>query len=74
MRRYAQLTVDSANIKAAVRSAAMGKNRDFIERAIAPAGTLDTQKLIDAAVGGADAAVDPEAAAAVDGASKEVAA
>lgn len=55
LRRYAQLTVDGANIKAAVRSAAMGKSREFIQRTIAPAGTLDAEKLVDAAVEGPDA-------------------
>lgn len=49
LRRYAQLTVDSANIKAAVRCCLMNKNREFIERAVAPAGTLDTARLIAAA-------------------------
>ncbi len=55
LRRYAELTVDSANIKAAVRSALMGKGREFIERAVAPAGTLDAQELVNAAVAGTDA-------------------
>ena len=55
LRRYAQLMVDSANIKAAVRSACMGKTRDFIQRAIAPAGTLDTTRLTDAAAVGTEA-------------------
>lgn len=49
LQRYAELTVDSANIKAAVRCCLMKKNRDFIERAVAPAGTLNTNALIDAA-------------------------
>ena len=55
LQRYAQLTVDSANIKSAVRSAAMQKNQDFIQRAIAPAGTLNAEKLVSAAVAGPDA-------------------
>ncbi|NLW78017.1 MAG: V-type ATPase subunit [Ruminococcaceae bacterium] len=49
LQRYAQLTVDSANIKAAVRCCMMGKSREFIERAVAPAGTLNTKALMDAA-------------------------
>ncbi|MGD9560167.1 MAG: V-type ATPase subunit [Oscillospiraceae bacterium] len=55
LRRYAQLTVDVANIKAAVRSCLMKKDRDFIERAVADAGTLDTKELVDAAASGLDA-------------------
>ncbi|MDL2219116.1 V-type ATPase subunit [Ruminococcaceae bacterium OttesenSCG-928-O06] len=55
LRRYAELTVDSANIKTAVRCCRMGKNRDFIDRAIAPAGTLNTEKLAAAAAEGMDA-------------------
>lgn len=49
LRQYAQLTVDSANIKAAVRCARMNKSEEFIQRAIAPAGTLDTKWLVKAA-------------------------
>ena len=49
LEEYAALTVDAANIKAAVRCCAMRKRRDFIERAIAPAGTLPTEKLVEAA-------------------------
>lgn len=54
LRRYAELTVDSANIKAAVRAAVMNRPLDFIERAVAPAGTLDTKALITAAASGLD--------------------
>lgn len=49
LRHYAQLLVDSANIKAAVRCCLMKKPLDFIEQAIAPAGTLDTKELMKAA-------------------------
>ncbi len=55
LKRYAQLTVDGANIKTAVRSAAQSRDRGFIERALAPAGTLDTDKLISAAASGIEA-------------------
>lgn len=55
LRRYAEITVDAANIKAAVRASHMGKSREFLERAIAPAGTLDHRALIDAAASGPDA-------------------
>lgn len=53
--RYGALTVDGANIKAAVRCSLMNKSREFTERAIAPAGTLNTSKLIDAAMDGREA-------------------
>ncbi len=49
LRRYAQITVDAANIKAAVRCQRMGKKRDFIESALAPAGSLDIKVLKEAA-------------------------
>ena len=55
LKRYTVLTVDSANIKAAVRSCRMGKSRSFLEQIIAPAGTLDHKKLIEAAESGLDA-------------------
>ena len=57
LEEYAALTVDAANIKAAVRCCTMSKRRDFIERAIAPAGTLDTAKLVDAASTGSTNAI-----------------
>ncbi len=49
MRFYARQRVDTANIKAAVRGCRMGKDRGFLERAVAPAGSLDAEALIDAA-------------------------
>lgn len=49
LRFYAELRVDTANIKAAVRACRMAKDRAFLERAIASAGTLNTGALIDAA-------------------------
>ena len=48
MRDYAALKADEANIKAAVRACRMKKGRTFLERAITPAGSLDTEALIDA--------------------------
>ncbi len=53
--RYAQLKVDSANIKAAVRACLMGKSREFLERVVAPAGTVDADSLINAAADGMEA-------------------
>lgn len=55
LRRYAQLRVDGANIKAAVRCCVMKKSPDFIDRAIAEAGTLDTGALKKAAAESMDA-------------------
>lgn len=48
IRFYAELKTDAANIKAAVRGCRMGKDADFLARAIAPAGSLDSQALISA--------------------------
>ncbi len=45
-------TVDAANIKAAVRGAAMHKGRDFLENLLAPAGSLDCKDLLAAATDG----------------------
>ena len=52
LRRYAEIIVDTANVKSAVRCLRMRKSREFIERALAPAGTLDYTALADAAVSG----------------------
>ena len=49
LKRYAQLTVDTANIKAAVRCCLMKKDLPFIKTVIAPAGTLNIEKLAAAA-------------------------
>lgn len=54
LQRYAVQKVDTANIKAAVRACRMGKGRDFLMRAIAPAGSLYRKGLIDAAESGLD--------------------
>lgn len=68
LRRYAELTVDVANIKAAVRCSRMGKSADFIEQAIAPAGTLNTSGLIAAAASGQQAVINLLGSTAYDGA------
>lgn len=49
MRFYARQKADAENIKAAVRACRMGKDAAFLERAIAPAGSLDREALIGAA-------------------------
>ncbi len=49
LRRYAEIVVDAANIKAAVRCQRMGKKRDFIDRVLAPVGSLDIKTLKETA-------------------------
>ena len=49
---YAELTVASADIKIALRSAKTGKDRTFLEKALAPCDSLDTDQLIEAALSG----------------------
>lgn len=58
LKRYAELTVDTANIKAAVRCCLMKKDLPFIKTVIAPVGTLDTKKLAAAAADGLEAIFD----------------
>ncbi len=58
LRRYAELKVDSANIKAAVRCCVMNRSREFTERAIAPVGTLNIHKLLNAAMESLEAIYD----------------
>ena len=48
LQKYAEFTVDLANIKAAVRCCKMRKNREFINRVLVFAGTLDIERLISA--------------------------
>jgi V/A-type H+-transporting ATPase subunit C len=48
IRRYADFTVDTANIKIAVRCRMMRKSKDFMRRAIAPGGALNADDLINA--------------------------
>ena len=55
MRFYAGLKADEANIKAALRACRMGKDRAFLERAVAPAGSLEREALIDAAANSPEA-------------------
>ncbi|MDL2323752.1 V-type ATPase subunit [Ruminococcaceae bacterium OttesenSCG-928-A16] len=49
LQQYATLTVDVANIKAAVRCCAMQKKPEFIERVLAPVGSLNVPALAAAA-------------------------
>ena len=57
VRDWAAQYVAVADIRIAVRCAKMKKRRDFIERAIAPCGKLDTERLIRAASEGTDAVI-----------------
>ncbi|MEG1932676.1 MAG: V-type ATPase subunit [Pygmaiobacter sp.] len=53
--RYAELTVAAADIKTAVRCAKMGKNIEFVRRALAPCDSLNTELLARAATSGENA-------------------
>lgn len=52
---YAELKVASADINIAIRSLRTGKDKEFLERALAQCDTLDKVKLIDAVLEGEDA-------------------
>ena len=58
IRDYADMFVSVADIKIAVRSAATGKSKDFMTRAIASSESVDAEKLIRAAVAGKDEIID----------------
>lgn len=49
---YAELTAAAANIKVAVRAAVTGKDREFLQKALAECGTLDANALTNAALQG----------------------
>ncbi len=53
---YVKLSIDSANLRAAVRSARMGRGVEFLKRVLLPGGDLSLDGLIAAATGGADLA------------------
>ena len=52
---YGELKVAAANINIAIRSIKTGKDRSFMERAIADCASLNKQELINAALEGLDA-------------------
>ena len=54
LKRYAQLTVDAADIRIAVRCGKVGKSLDFIERALAPCPGIDMEALAHGALGGTE--------------------
>ncbi|QAT50636.1 V-type ATP synthase subunit C [Caproiciproducens sp. NJN-50] len=58
LQKYAELTVASADIRIAVRSARTGKPLEFLEHALAPCSTLDVKKLARAAASGVDAVLE----------------
>jgi len=51
----AEIICAEANVKTAVRAARMKKNREFIERALAPCATLNAEMLTEAALEGLEA-------------------
>ncbi|MDR3239770.1 MAG: V-type ATPase subunit [Clostridiales bacterium] len=51
LQRYAELTVDAANVLAAMRCQKLGRDRSFLERVLADAGRLSKKDLINAALG-----------------------
>ena len=55
LKLYAELTVAAADIKTAVRASRTGKDRAFLEQALAPCDTLDITRLAQAAIEGVDA-------------------
>ena len=51
-----RLSIDSANLRSAVRSARMGRGADFLKRVLIQGGNVKLDSLIAAATGGADLA------------------
>ena len=51
---YAELTVAAADIKTAVRASRTGKDRVFLEQALAPCGSINVARLAQAAIEGVD--------------------
>lgn len=51
---YAELTVAAADIKTAVRASRTGKDRAFLEQALAPCGSINVARLAQAAIEGVD--------------------
>ena len=55
IRAYSEFFVASANIKIAIRSQLLGKNRDFLKALLVECASLDVEKLAVAATSGMDA-------------------
>ena len=47
-RGYVQLQIDSANLRAAVRTRRMAKDADFLKTALIPGGTIGTDRVLAA--------------------------
>ena len=47
-RDYVQLQIDSANLRAAVRTRRMAKDEDFLKTALIPGGTIGTDRVLAA--------------------------
>lgn len=56
LRGYAVLLIDSANLRAAVRAARMGRDLHFLRAALLPGGSVDPALIAEAALGGGDLA------------------
>lgn len=72
IKKYAELTVASADIKIAARAAKTGKNIEFLNRALAECGTLDIKRLARAAVSGADSLLEYLAVTPYSGAAESI--
>lgn len=55
LKNYARLLTDSANLRAAVRAARMGRERDFLRTALIPGGSAAPDRLAQAAASGGEA-------------------
>lgn len=53
---YVSVRIDSANLRAAVRSARMNKGADFLDQVLLPGGSIPVEKVRLAALGAADLA------------------
>ena len=49
LKGYAQIQVDVANLKSAVRTLRMGKNQDFLAEVLVPGGTVSAERVMAAA-------------------------
>ena len=49
LRGYAEILVDAANLKSAVRTLRMGKNQDFLAEVLVPGGSVSVERLMAAA-------------------------
>ena len=48
LKGYAQIQVDAANLKSAVRTLRMGKNQDFLAEVLVPGGSVSVERLMGA--------------------------